>query len=764
MRELKMKVNPEKCTFGVPSGNFLGCLVTKRGIEVDPEKVRAIQQMPSPQNLKQVQKLNGRLAAMNRFLARSSDKCKPFFDILKKESKFAWTIKCEDAFTKIKTYLASIPILQRPEPKEVLTLYITATINAVSAVLVRTKEREEIPVYYISKTFSPAERNYTKMEQLILALLFATQKLRTYFLTHTVRVLTVAPLENVLKHTQKVGRVEKWNIQLEQFDIVFERRTAQKSQILADFLADLPLEYEMGIDDIPNFKDKEDLGDVLTPVNIKRWEVFVDGSSNNEGAGIGVVITTPAGQRMIHAFRLEFEKHTNNVVEYEALVHALKLILELGISNVRLTSDSQLVIKQIDVQYHTLDETMEAYMNMVQKLASQIEDITFRHLSRKDNRHTDALAFISSMLRDPEVEAIKIGRIYEPSIQQTPLVAVTAESEDEAIREYIHDEADTEMPDPAQEIITPNNPIYHPVSDWRIPIHYFLEDETLPTGYLEARKVAMKATNYQLRDGILYKKTFLGPLLRCLSRSEGYEILKDIHYGDAANHAARRSLALKAKAQGYYWPTMNADAADMSKRCEECQRWTRKIRAPTTELNSVLSPWPFLKWGIDIVVPFIPGTKKRKYLIVAVDYFTKWVEEKATANIADTDIFTFVFQNIICRFGIPAEIITDNGAQFKGKQIKILLETFKIQMHKSTPIYPQSNGQVEAANKVIVLNIKKTLDGHKHNWCEQLHNTLWAYRTTRREPTGESPFLLTYGAEAVIPTEIILPTTKRRHG
>lgn len=227
-----MKVNPEKCTFGVPSGKFLGYLVTKRGIEVDPEKVRAIQQMPSPQNLKQVQKLNGRLAAMNRFLARSSDKCKPFFDILKKESKFAWTIKCEDAFTKIKTYLASIPILQRPEPKEVLTLYITATINAVSAVLVRTKEREEIPVYYISKTFSPAERNYTKMEQLILALLFATQKLRTYFLTHTVRVLTVAPLENVLKHTQKVGRVAKWNIQLEQFDIVFERRTAQKSQIL----------------------------------------------------------------------------------------------------------------------------------------------------------------------------------------------------------------------------------------------------------------------------------------------------------------------------------------------------------------------------------------------------------------------------------------------------------------------------------------------------------------------------------------------------
>lgn len=111
-------------------------------------------------------------------------------------------------------------------------------------------------------------------------------------------------------------------------------------------------------------------------------------------------------------------------------------------------------------------------------------------------------------------------------------------------------------------------------------------------------------------------------------------------------------------------------------------------------------------------------------------------------------------------FGIPAEIVSDNDKQLQGKNIDMLFDTLNIRKNKSTPIYPQSNGQAEATNKTIALNLKKTLDEHKNRWCVQLHNTLWAYRTTRRSATGESPFLLTYGAEAVIPTKIIMPTTK----
>lgn len=134
MRVCHVKSNPEKCTFGVTSGKFLGYLVINREIKVDPEKVRADIEMPSATTLKGVQNLNRILDSMVRFTVRSSEKCKDFFDTLRKISRSMWTTECEHAFQKIKEYLAFIPILQKPEPGEVLTLYLAATNNAVSTV------------------------------------------------------------------------------------------------------------------------------------------------------------------------------------------------------------------------------------------------------------------------------------------------------------------------------------------------------------------------------------------------------------------------------------------------------------------------------------------------------------------------------------------------------------------------------------------------------------------------------------------------------
>ena len=109
-------------------------------------------------------------------------------------------------------------------------------------------------------------------------------------------------------------------------------------------------------------------------------------------------------------------------------------------------------------------------------------------------------------------------------------------------------------------------------------------------------------------------------------------------------------------------------------------------------MSSSASVWPFGKWALDIVGTFLPGSGQRRYLIVATDYFTKWTEVKAVQHIRDKDIFTFIFENIICRFGIPAQLVSDNGKQFEGQNIEMLLNAFKIKCGKSTPLYPQANG------------------------------------------------------------------------
>ena len=150
----------------------------------------------------------------------------------------------------------------------------------------------------------------------------------------------------------------------------------------------------------------------------------------------------------------------------------------------------------------------------------------------------------------------------------------------------------------------------------------------------------------------------------------------------------------------------------------------------------------------------------KKYLLVGTDYFTKWVEAEPLANIRDVDAKRFIWKNIVTRFGVPHVLISDNGLQFDSKMFRKYCGKLRITNMYSTPAYPQGNGQAEAVNKVIVSGLKKRLDDTKGNWVEELPHVLWTYRTTPRRSTGETPFSLTYGDEAVIPLETGFPTTR----
>ena len=150
----------------------------------------------------------------------------------------------------------------------------------------------------------------------------------------------------------------------------------------------------------------------------------------------------------------------------------------------------------------------------------------------------------------------------------------------------------------------------------------------------------------------------------------------------------------------------------------------------------------------------------KRYLLVSTDYFTKWVEAKLLANIRDVDAKRFVWKNIVTRFGIPHTLISNNGLQFDSKAFRRYCCDLGITNRYSTLVYPQENGQAEAVNKVIVGGLKKRLDDTKGKWVEELPHVLWTYRTTPRRSTGETPFSMTYGAEAVIPLEIGFPMLK----
>ena len=174
-----MKLNPAKCVFGVSTGKFLGFIVNSRGIEANPDKIKAVLDMLPPSNIKEIQRLTGRIVALSRFVSKARDKCQPFFQVMKKA--FQWDAHCKEAFTVLKTYQSSPPVLVSPYEGELLTLYLVILDFSTSAALVRERDKVQRPVYYCSRALRGAEGRYPKIEKLILALVTTSRKLRPYF-------------------------------------------------------------------------------------------------------------------------------------------------------------------------------------------------------------------------------------------------------------------------------------------------------------------------------------------------------------------------------------------------------------------------------------------------------------------------------------------------------------------------------------------------------------------------------------------------------
>ena len=229
-----MKLNPTKCAFGVSVGKFLGFIVNNQGIEANPDKIKSVLDMQPPSNTKEIQRLIGRIAALSRFVSRSSDKCRPFFQVMKKA--FHWDAQWKEAFSVLKTYLSSPLVLVSPSKGELLTLYLAILDFSTSAALVRERDRIQHPVYYCSRAFRGAEERYPKMEKLILTLVTTARRLRPYFQGHTIEIQTKHPMKQILHKPETSRRLIKWAIELSEFDIRYNPRTAVKGQVLAYFI------------------------------------------------------------------------------------------------------------------------------------------------------------------------------------------------------------------------------------------------------------------------------------------------------------------------------------------------------------------------------------------------------------------------------------------------------------------------------------------------------------------------------------------------
>ncbi|KAK3003977.1 hypothetical protein RJ639_019244 [Escallonia herrerae] len=442
---------------------------------------------------------------------------------IRKAKDFEWTEECQKSFEELKRYLSSPPLLTKPITGEDLFIYLSISEVAVSTVLIREEEGKQRPVYYISKVLQDVETRYPRIDKVALALVTSARKLRPYIQSHTIVVLTDQPLGKVLQNPDASGRLVNWSVELGEFDIKYQPRTAIKAQALSDFVVECT---------IPEDPRQLILSEVSDP-----WLLYVD-------------------------------------------------------------------------------------------------------------------------------------------------------------------------------------------------------------------------------DGVLYKKSFSLPYLKCLTPKEADYALQEVHEGICGQHLGGRNLAHKILRQGYFWPGMQRDAIKFTKRCDQCQKFAPLTHTPAAPLSILTSPIPFAMWGMDILGPFPMATGQRRFVIVAIDYFTKWTEAESLATITASKCEEFFWKNVVCRFGVPKILITDNGKQFDNSNFRSFCEGLSICLRFTSVAHPQSNGQTENMNRSILQGLKRKLDDAKGAWVDELPKVLWAYRTTPHSVTGETPFLLCFGTEALLPVEVGLPTVR----
>ncbi|KAL0427416.1 UNVERIFIED_CONTAM: Retrovirus-related Pol polyprotein from transposon opus [Sesamum latifolium] len=222
MRRYGMKLNPAKCTFRVRGGKFLGYMVSEKGIEANPKKIEAIMQMSSPKTIKDVQKLTGKVASLACFIYWSANRNLPFFKILRKVKDFQWTTEYEQTLNDLKQYLTTPLLLANPKVGKILYLYLAVSDDAVSSALVREEPGHQSSIYYISRMSQGAEKKYIQIEKLALALVTTARKLRPYFQSHKIIVLTNHPLRQIMLRPDASRRLVKGAVELREFDIEYQ--------------------------------------------------------------------------------------------------------------------------------------------------------------------------------------------------------------------------------------------------------------------------------------------------------------------------------------------------------------------------------------------------------------------------------------------------------------------------------------------------------------------------------------------------------------
>jgi ribonuclease HI len=463
------------------------------------------------------------------------------------------------------------------------------------------------------------------VQKLLYAVLITSRKLRHYFQEYSITVVTNYPLGDILRNQDATGRISKWAVELGALTIDFKPRTTIKSQALVDFMAE--------------WRENQQATPTERP---EHWVMYFDGSLKLEGAGAGILLTSPTGEQLKYVLQI-FWKVSNNEAKYEALLHGLRLAVSLGIKRLLVYGDSTVVINQVNKSWDRNKDNMDAYCLEVRKLENKFYGLEFHRILRDNNVAADVLSKLGST-RAQVPAGVFVHEFHAPSIPESAPTTT-----------------DPAPPPAGQEVMMID-------VDWRQPFINYIREQKVPTDKNLAEQIIRRTKSYVLVGDKPYRRgATSGVLMKCVPRQEGKDILEEIRKGVCDNHTSFHTLVSKAFRRAFYWPTALGDAKELVKRCQGCQYFAKQQHVPTYKLVTIPPTWPFACWRLDMIgpLPTTPGGFNR--VLVAIDKFTKWIEVKPVTCPKADRVLDFL-DELIHRYGLLHRIITDLGSNFNNHQ------------------------------------------------------------------------------------------------